>query len=166
AGDRLAAELLEGARLVAATLTGLPSEPSPLFGEFDLVILEEAQHASEADLQALAARAGKLVLVGDAEPDLPIAPPPAARPRRARPDAEGDGAARKAPLPAPPLFRLWNALHPDPRRLPGRCRHVNGRLVITLRPPPSEQPGWVQREQVFDRPEIELVIAAVPGLEP
>src|SRR5262249_13787341 len=47
-----------------------------------------------------------------------------------------------------------------------RCRHVNGRLVVTLRPVPAEQQPLLQREPVFDRPEVELGIVSAPGAEP
>jgi hypothetical protein len=163
--DKLGAELLARASVLASTVDGLPPDPASSLGAFDLVLLDEAHHATEADLDALAGFGARLVLLGDVEPELPIAPPANPRPRRDRAPADGAAAPRVVP-PPPPFLRLWSTLHPDPRRLGGRCRLVNGRLVVTLRHLPAEQQGWVQREPVFDRPEVELGILSAPGQEP
>lgn len=152
----LPAQLLADARVIAATISSLPREPFPgrSLPEFEVVVVEEAQRISDADLLALAKRGRRVVLVGEAAAELPIAPPPkrADRPRQT--------------LPTLPFARLWNALHPDPRRLNTLCRHAHGRLIVTLRPVTSEQEPWLQREPVFDRPDVELGIVSAPGQEP
>lgn len=156
----LAADLLASTRLVVSTLSSLPVEPfpgsQPGQAEFDLVVCEDAHRLTEADLASLARRVKRLVLVGDASTELPIAPPP----RRPNPDRP-----RVVPLPLP-YTRLWKTLHPDPRRLAGRWRHVEDRLIVTLRTLTPEQQAEVQHEPVFDRPDVEVGIYACAGHDP
>jgi hypothetical protein len=152
----LPAQLLAEASVLAATIPSLPREPFPgrSLPEFDLVLIEEAHRISDADLVALARRGRRVVLIGEAAAELPVAPPPkrADRPRAA--------------MPQPPFTRLWSALHPDPRRLNARCRHAHGRLVVTLRRVTPEQEAWLQQEPLYDRPDVELGIVSEPGQEP
>lgn len=162
----LAQEWLTGAQLIGATTLGLPLEPTPGLDHFDLVVLEEAQRASDSDLIALARRGKRLILVGDAEPELPIAPPPRSRSRGDRRTDTVSGTASTTLILTPPFVRLWRALHPDPRRLPGRWRNADGRLVVTMQALSAEDQHHLQREQVFDRPEIELGIVVEGDREP
>src|SRR5262249_6833648 len=95
------------------------------------------------------------VLVGEPPVDLPASPSGAPRAPRSRPV-----------LPRPAFERLWNLLHADPRRLPARWRLAGDRLLCVLRPLTGEEERWLQREPVFDRPEIGLRIVPPPRLDP
>ncbi|MFO0844304.1 MAG: AAA domain-containing protein [Gemmataceae bacterium] len=152
----LPTQLLTEARVIASPLSSLPREafPGRSLPEFDLVVVEDAHRISDADLAALAGRGRRVVLVGEVAPDLPIAPPPK-RADRPRPV-----------LPTPPFVRLWYALHPDPRRLRASCRQAHGRLVLTLRPLSPEQHASLQREALFDRPDVEVGIVCSAGEAP
>jgi hypothetical protein len=151
----LPAYLARSARVVAATTTAAADMPGGA-GEFDLLVVEEAHRLTEADLLAAARRARRWVLVGEPPVHLP-APAPA------RPAPPGRS---RSVTPRPAFERLWNALHTDPRRLPAHWRLDGGRLIAQLRPVPAEQERWVQREPVFDRPEIEVGIVSPPRQEP
>src|SRR5262249_45008464 len=125
----LPAQLAANARIVAATVTGLPGDP--LFGDpaaaspFDPLVIDEAHRLGEAELIALASRARRWVLVGDVAAELPVPAPPVRR----------NGPARSQPVQARPAFqRLWSQLHCDPRRLPSHWRIGGGQLIGSLRP--------------------------------
>jgi hypothetical protein len=150
----LAGHLARSARVVAATTAAAAEVHSSAEG-FDLLVVDEAQALSEANLLAAARRARRWVLVGEPPVDVPVAP--SARPAPAR---------SRSALPRPAFERLWNALHADPRRLPVRWHLAGDRLVCSLRPLLGEQERWLQREPVFDRPEIELGIVAPPQQGP
>jgi hypothetical protein len=102
------------------------------------------------------------VLVGE-----PAPAPEGAGEHRGTP---GRGPGRVA-LPArvtrpAPFHRLWQLLHPDPRRLGSRWCVRDGRLACRLRPVAPEQERWVEVERVADRPDVELRIVAPPRQEP
>jgi hypothetical protein len=156
----LPSQLADSARVVAATVAGLPVDAN--FSDysagprFDLLVIDEAHRVGEAELIALAGRARRWILVGDVAADLPS---PSPLPRR-------NGPPRPQPVQARPAFqRLWCQLHTDPRRLPSHWRVAGGRLIGTLHPIAAEQTPWVQHEAVFDRPEIELRIVSPPRQE-
>jgi len=154
---RLTSDLLSQARIVAGTTTAVLAERqlNPVGpAEFDLLILEEAHRASEAELLELARRTRRWVLVGEPSPVLPISAPRKSSSERNR-------------LASPSAFaRLWNLLHADPRRLPVRWTNKNGRLLVSLHPVAVEHRNWLHHEPVFDRPDIELTILALPGQDP
>jgi len=150
----LPAELASRARIVAAT-TGLAVERAGA-ADFDLLVLEEAHRVSEAELLSLSRLARRWVLVGEPPAEVPLPPPPR-KPSATRSRSAG---------PALPFARLWNTLHTDPRRLPTRWSLTTDRLVARLRPVSSEQEPHLQREAVFDRPEIEVAIVTGPEQEP
>ncbi len=158
----LAAHLARSARIVAATTACLSSQQKSAgddpAGDFDLLVIDEAHRLSEAELHAAARLARRWVLVGEAPVELPA---PAGQ------RSAGKGPARpRAVLPRPVFERLWDHLHADPRRLPARWRLVDDALVCALRPVEADQERWLQREPVFDRPEIELGILSPPDLGP
>jgi hypothetical protein len=173
AGEALGAlpgRVAASANVVLATTAALASDPH--FGDaagpaFDLLLLEEAQHVTESELQAVARRARRWVLVADpsaiADCGLRIAGPKAriaAGPRSSHSNPQSGA-------PRPNLFqRLWHQLHTDPRRLPYSWEQRDGRLVCRLRPVPPGQEGFVESESVADRPEVELRIIAVPRAAP
>jgi hypothetical protein len=154
----LAEHLARRAEVVAGTSPAISEAPFGSVEDFDLVVIDEAHRLTEADLHAACRRARRWVLVGDFPVDLP-ATAPAASPRR---DRGRPAAAAKLPFEI-----LWNSLHADLRRAACSCWHlVDDRLVCALRPVTTEQQRWLQREPIFDRPEIELGIVSPPGKSP
>jgi hypothetical protein len=150
------------ANVVLAPTAALAADPH--FGDaagaaFDLLVLEEAQHVTESELQAVARRARRWVLVADPSAHAEAALRPAGRPPAGKP-------ARPATARPNPFQRLWQQLHTDPRRLPYSWEQRDGRLVCRLRPVPPGQEGFVESESVADRPEVELRILAAPGAAP
>jgi hypothetical protein len=152
--------LAHTARIIAVTTGCLLDNQKttgdvPAGGElFDLVVIDEAHRLSEAELHGAARRGRRCVLVGEPPIDVPAAPP-----------RSGPGRSRPA-QPRAVFERLWSILHPDPRRLPVRWCLNDDRLVCSLRPLAPEQERWLQREPIFDRPEIEVGIVAVPQQDP
>jgi hypothetical protein len=144
----LSAHLAASARIVAAPLAAVPTDAAG----FDLLIVEEADRLSDAELTGLARRAARSVLVGEPPLNLPLSL------RR--------GSPRDRAAPRPPFARLWQTLHADPRRLEPRWWLAGDRLVARLRHYTPDEERWLQREPVFDRPEIELGIVSPPRQEP
>jgi hypothetical protein len=147
------------ANVVAATTTALPRDAH--FGErngtpalsFDLLILDEAHQVTESEFTTSARRARRWVMVGEPQTDQEPAAP--------------THKVVKTIGPRPSFFqRLWQNLHPDPRRLPFAWTRRDGRLICRLRPLAAEQDKWIESEPVVDRPEIELRILAVPRQTP
>jgi hypothetical protein len=169
AAPALPGRLAAAAAVVATTPAALPADP--LFGDqaagapFDLLVLDEAHRLGDAELLAVSRRARRWMLVG--EPPADLTPPAAPAARRNSPARGRPAPARPELGQARPAFgRLWNLLHPDPRRLPVRWRVLGDRLVASLQPVAAEQEAWVQHEPVFDRPEIELSIVSPPRQDP
>jgi hypothetical protein len=154
--------LLACVNVAAATTGGLSSDAQ--FGDraqnlvaFDLLVLEEAEHVTESEFLSAARRAERWVLLGEPTPDPD------------RPQLPRQGAARPGrPSSLRPGFfqRLWQRLHDDPRRLPYAWLRRDGRLVCRLMPVLPEQEGWIEREHVADRPDIELRIVSPPRRPP
>jgi hypothetical protein len=141
--------------LAAGTLASLASDP--YFGDaaanrvtFDLLVLEAADQATEAEFLAAARRARRWVLVGQ--------------------PAAGEAEAAKAVRPAslrPGLFqRLWQQLHCDPRRLPYAWVQEQAGLCCQLRPLTPEQTQWLETEPLADSPDIQLRILTMPRCQP
>ncbi len=160
--DGLAARLPGYANLVAATTTGLASDEhfgdaASCGGQFDLLVLDEAEQITEADLLRLSRRARRWVLVGECPPAPEWAP------------ARGRAAGRGAPAPparAQVFQRLWQTLHCDPARLPYAWTREGERLCCRLRPLAPEQRQWLESERLEDWPEVELRILASPRARP
>ncbi len=153
----LPTQLLREARILVCPLASLPKEviPGERCPEFDLILVEEADRLSEADLLTLARRSTRLVLLGEKPPTLPL-PVPQRRVHRPRP----------TPPTPPPFQRFWDRLHPGFGRIHGQCLTVDGRIRIRCQPLADEQLAWLQHEPVFDRPDITVGIVAVPGETP
>lgn len=169
AADTLPSRLLAYVNVVAATLSSLHADEH--FGDaaarpvpFDLLLLDQAQEATETEFLAVARRARRWVLVG--EPSLPSdhdhEQSAARSPRR----APARGPVRPAALRPGFFQRLWDHLHCDPRRLPYEWRREDGRLCCQLHPLTEEQGRNLTSEPVADRPDIELRIADGPGRDP
>ncbi len=173
--DNLSGRLPGFANLVAATVAGLPADEhfgdaSASGGQFDLLIVDEAERVTEAELLRLARRAQRWVLVG--EPGLQDRSPDANERGGASPQREKQG--RRPPLARPPILhqrlspfhRLWQTLHADPASLPYAWVREGDRLCCRLRQLAPEQRQWLESERVADFPEIELRILASPRVRP
>jgi hypothetical protein len=167
AGDALTARLPAYVNLVAATTTGLATDPQ--FGDqgsarrnsapaFDLLILEEADQVTDSELLNAARRARRWILIGEpAQASIPVS------------ESAGDRSPRrKLPAGGTRAFeRLWHLLHCDPRRLPYDWTHEDSRLSCRLRSVAPEQRRWLEPpESVADFPDIKLRILAIPHAEP
>jgi hypothetical protein len=161
AADRLAADLPAYANVVAAPFPALRDDPlADAAGPFDLLLVEEADRVTEAELLQAARRARRWVLVGEAagecEPAAPVRP---AAPGRARP--------RPPAALAPGCFqRLWGHLHCDPSRLPYAWARESDRLCCRLHPVPPDQRHRLETERVADSPDVELRILNLPRATP
>ncbi len=159
APEELSRRLPDYVNLVAATTTSLTADEH--FGDpgrngsvrpvhFDLLVLEDADRVTEAELLAVARRARRWVLVGEPE--------------------TGDWKPRAKSAASslqPPVFQcLWQHLHSDPRSLPYAWLLENERLLCRLRPVPAEQRPWLEKESVADHPDVELRILSVPRGQP
>jgi hypothetical protein len=153
------------ANLVAATTAALATDEhfgdaAAAGGSFDLLVLEEADLATDSELLKLARRARRWVLVGEAPPPESVAATPRHR-----------GHYRGPALPAGParaqaFHRLWQTLHCDPARLPYAWAREGERLCCRLRQLPPEQRQWLESERVADCLDIELRILASPRVRP
>jgi hypothetical protein len=123
---------------------------------FDLLILENADHLTEADFLQAARRARRWVLVGEPQPDAEAPTPRSNHGRTLRPQALRPGFFQ----------RLWRTLRWDPRRLPYCWERRSERLHCRLRSVAPEQESWVQTERLADRPDVELRILSRPRQEP
>jgi hypothetical protein len=165
ADDPLAARLPQYVNLIAATVTGLAADPH--FGDraangsgapptFDLLILEDADQLSEAEVLAAARRAKRSVLVGQTlgEPE---------RSREA--DADRSRSATRT-LRLSVFSRLWQILHSDPRRLPYAWVSEQNQLCCRLHTVTPDQRTCLESERVADYPDIELRILTLPRTQP
>lgn len=155
AGERLSARLPALAGIVAGTVAAWTHEASAFPDTFDLLVVEEAEQLTEANLLPLAQKAKRWVLVANYQHPTPVQGAPA-NPREVRP-----AAAR------PMLFRrLWQLLHSDPSRLPYAWSSENERLLCQLRPVAPQDRGRLESECLADAPDIELRILTLARAEP
>jgi hypothetical protein len=159
------------ANLVATPFNALAADPN--FGDavsppvvFDLLVIDAAEAVTEAELNALARRARRWVLVGHAPLPTPHvedrSPPPSPAPR-------GRAPARRpasAGLRPAPFQKLWQTLHTDPRELPSTWVQEKDGLFCRLRAVTAEESQHLESEHLADRPDVELRILAVPRREP
>jgi hypothetical protein len=147
--------------LVAASPTTLAQDPwfgtHALHGrDFDLVILDQAEHLTEAELLALAGRGKRWVLVGQ----------PALTPAEANERSVGSAATSLDAAALSPFHRLWLALHCDPRRLPYQWVQNGETLTCQLHALADEHRSWIEIERLEDQPEVELRILSLPRTPP
>jgi len=151
--DTLIGRLPQFANLVAATTVSLSAspefgDPNTAAGQFDLLVLEEAEQFTESEFLKAARRARRWILVGE--------------PTQAAP-----GRHTSHGLPRSAVFhRLWQHFHCNPSRLPYTWQREQGGLCCRLRPVAAEQRQWLERESLADFPEIELRILAQPRTPP
>ena len=118
---------------------------------FDLLIIEEADTLTEADLKKLAGHAPRLLLVGEALGDST----PSGNPSRST------TTALTGCWP-----RLWDAVADDLGQLPYTWQREGGRLFCNLATVRLEDARYLERENLADAPEIELSILSLPRCRP
>jgi hypothetical protein len=150
----LASRLSACANLVASTAAALKQPATLAEQTFDLLLVEDTEQLTEAELLQAAHRARRWVLIGFEERAEKSSAASAARPMAL------------APRSCSAFARLWQHLHTAPRLLPIRWTRTEGRLCCRLRPVPAEKRQWVIAEPVADRPEVELLILAAPREAP
>ena len=161
--ESLATRLPGYANLVAVTISALPTDEhfgdaAASGGSFDLLILDEAEQVTEAELLKLTRRARRWALVGE--------PSPAPE----SPQVKGRGHGRPTPSPAlargQVFQRLWQSLHCDPSQLPYAWSREGERLCCRLRQLAPEQRQWLESERVADCLDVELRILSSPRIRP
>jgi hypothetical protein len=161
----LAARLPGCANLVAATPGALAADPhfgdaAASGGQFDLLVLEEADHWNESDFLKAARRARHWVLVGEPpwEADLRAS---AGRSRSA-PGRSVGATSRRGQC----FHKLWEHLHCNPSLLPYAWFREGQRLGCRFRQLAPEQRQWLESEPLADAPDVELRILALPRVRP
>jgi hypothetical protein len=154
--DVLAARLPGYANLVAATPTALAADPhfndaGACGGQFDLLVLDEADQLAESEFLKAARRARQWVLAGE--------PPLHAYRSRTAPRQTGSGRGQY-------FHKLWEHLHCDPSLLPYAWFREGQRLGCRLRQLAPEQRQWLEIEPLADAPDVELRILALPRVRP
>ncbi len=160
--EAVATRLLGFANLVAATPAALAadahfSDPAAVGGQFDLLVVEEADQLAESDFLKLARRARQWVLVG--EPPLPGILSHADSPHQA--NSKPGGLVR-----GQFFHQLWSILHCDISALPHSWFHEGQRLGCRLRHVAVDQRQWLECEPLADAPDVELRILALPQARP
>jgi AAA domain len=121
---------------------------------YDLVLIEDADALSEADVLKLSRHGARCVLVGSAIVTAPPTPEKTARPTATKMTAS-------AYWP-----RLWHALGGDAGRWPHAWTRQEGRLVCQLMPLSAEDRLHLENEGLADAPDIELGILHCPSTPP
>src|SRR5439155_18383656 len=119
-------------------------------GPFDLLLIEDAETLTEADLLKLSRQAPRCVLVSQALAEPTPAPTVAEK-------------ASRALLPAPLVSaacwtKLWQTLGGDAECWPCSWHREQGRLVCQLMPLAAEDRQYLESEGLADAAEIELRI--------
>jgi hypothetical protein len=161
AGPSLAAKLPSFANLLAATILRWHTDAKmrdAVGGPFDLLIVEDAETLTEADLLKLSRHASRCVLVG-----LSLAEP--------TPTPTAAEKAARALLPAPLVSaacwnKLWQTLGGDAGRWQCAWQREQGRLVCQLMPLGAEDRQHLDSEGLADAPDIELRILHRPRTRP
>jgi hypothetical protein len=166
--DSLTARLPGYANVVAATPAGLAADANfadagASGGQFDLLLVDDADHLTESDFLKFARRARSWILVGE-----PLA-------ADARPGAHDDNQRWRQQPPrgmttvagrGQYFHRLWEHLHCDPSMLPYAWFREGERLGCRLRRLAPEQRQWLESEPLADAPDVELRILALPRVRP
>jgi hypothetical protein len=160
-GPSLAAKLPSFADLLAGTIIRWHTDAT--FREagaarMDLLIVEDAETLTEADLLKLSGQAQRCVLVGQALAEPTPAPTVAEK-------------ASRALLPAPLVSaacwnKLWQTLGGEAGCWPCAWRREEGRLVCQLMPLNAGDRHHLEREGLADAPDIELRILHRPRTQP
>jgi hypothetical protein len=160
-GPSLAAKLPSFANLLAGTIIRWHTDGT--FQEagaarVDLLIVEDAETLTEADLLKLSRQAQRCVLVGQALAEPTPAPTVAEK-------------ASRALLPAPLVSaicwnKLWQTLGGEAGCWPCAWQREEGRLVCQLMPLSAEDRQHLEGEGLADAPDIELRILHRPRTRP
>src|SRR5262249_47814215 len=161
AGPSLAAKLPSFANLLAGTIIRWHTDATfreAGAAQMDLLIVEDAETLTEADLLKLSGQAQRCVLVGQALAEPTPAPTVAEK-------------ASRALLPAPLVSaacwnKLWQTLGGEAGCWPCAWRREEGRLVCQLRPLNAGDRHHLEREGLADAPDIELRILHRPRTRP
>ena len=113
-------------------------------GDFDLVVIDDADGLGETELSRLSELAPRSLLVGSAEP-VDIA---------------------SCSTRATPFQKLWHLLHPADARPVYAWSSADGTVCCTLHKLEPADASFVESERLADFPEIELRILARPGTQP
>jgi hypothetical protein len=113
-------------------------------GDFDLVVIDDADGLGEAELSRLSELAPRSLLVGAAEPVDVVS----------------------CSTRATPFQKLWHLLHPTNARPVYAWSSADGTVCCTLHKIEPADAGFVESERLADFPEIELRILARPGIQP
>jgi hypothetical protein len=148
------------ANLLVGTFSSLQQDDvfrEALTSVCDLLVVEEAERLTEAELLKLASLARRLVLVGQAGAE-------GKEPRSAEKNARTLSGLH--PL-APACFsRLWQALGGDAGRVPYSWYRAEGRLICQLVPVRPEDRQNLESEGLADAAEVELRILNTPKARP
>ena len=127
-------------------------------GPVDLLIVEDSETLTEADLLKLSRQARRSVLVGQSLAEPTPAPTVAEKASRA---------LLAAPLVSAVCWqRLWQTLGGDAGRWPCTWQREQGRLVCQLLPLTPEDRQHLETEGLADAPDIELRILHRPRSRP
>lgn len=157
AGPQLAARLPGYANVLAGTISRWVAEGRTQWeanAPADLLILEDADLLTEADLLQLTRHGKRCVLVADAlaEPAATAAPV--------------EKSFRSSLPPIRGWHRLWQGLGGDAETWPCSWRRDHERLTCELRTLSPEDRQHVEWERLTDAPDIELGILHRPRTEP
>jgi AAA domain-containing protein len=147
--------LRDSANVIAVCAGDIATDPN--FGDagnrkqFDLLIIDQAERLSEAELLAHARRADRCLLVGQ----TPLT--------ESWTVCQETGPRQRA---VTPFRRLWQTLHCDPRRLPYQWLEETAHITCRLLPPESKGQGRIETERLVDHPDVELRILSRPNQPP
>ncbi len=159
AADSLAEKLPGFANLIAVTFGRWHADlkfHEAFTSPIDLLVIEDAEHLTEAEVLKLTRHAKKVVMVGTAQPEvlLPVSE------TKARP-------LNGSVVPAPSAWnRLWQTLSGAGNRSACTWKRVDGRLICQLQPLTAEDARFLETEMLVDSPDIELRILHRPRTRP
>lgn len=148
------------ANVIAAPIAALTQgrEWSEVAGTpFDLLVIEDAERVTDAELLGLAVHAPRLLLVSEAAAEGVAIPPAAGKAPRSLHGL--------APLAAC-WSRLWQALGEDLGQLAYAWKREANRLTCQLAIVRGEDTRYLEKESLADAPEIELHILNLPRAKP
>jgi hypothetical protein len=171
-GRQLPSRLLRLVNFVAAPVGALTNDDTiaelTRSSRFDLLIVDETDRLSEAELHAAMRRARRWVFVGELTPD-PSAPNSDSDERTDREASNRNGrrganapsrAGRSGSVRGALWQQLWGQLHSE-----NFCID-SGRLCVRMLPPGDDQQSHLESEAVADSPDIELLIWSPPNRRP
>lgn len=159
AGEQLAARLPAWANVVAGTISALSADSgfvAAARGDFDVLVIEEADTLTESEFLQLARLARRCVLVGASS----------------SPTSQPEKSSSRIELRPAVFSKLWNTLHSDSARLHIAWQQrtteqdAAARWCCRFRPLQEEDRKNLETETLVDYPEIELSILVTPKSPP